>query len=102
MANLSFDSDEANRLKSISFEGRLAKLIRRLVGRLDSRLRTGPTRVKRLNAEIVRLNERERVLMEEITGLREELSQLKKIDALEDVRQSVRRTLALIDSELSR
>jgi hypothetical protein len=51
-----------------------------------------PTRVKRLKAEIVRLNGRERVLMEEISGLREELSQLKKIDPLQEVRQSVRRT----------
>jgi hypothetical protein len=32
MANLSFDSNEANRLKSISFEGRLSKLIRRWWG----------------------------------------------------------------------
>jgi hypothetical protein len=102
MANLPFDSDVANRLNSISFAGRLAKLIRRLMGLIDSRLRTGPTRVKRLKAEIVRLSARERVLMEEITGLREELNRLKKIDALQDVRQSVRRTLALIDSELSR
>ena len=102
MASLPFDSNEANGFKSISFAGQLTKLIKRLIGRLDSRLRTGPARVKRLKAEIVRLSERERVLTEENAALREDLSQLKQVDALQDVRQGVRRVLALLDGAIAK